>query len=159
MTFHYLFPQLTIGLAPLIVVLKTLAIRAGNETYNESARFWTRIFGINFALVSSPHPHGISVRHQLAQFSRLTEAHRQPLAMEGTFLSSWSRHSWAVSVRRKTPGKWGTGAGSWCSSGHGSQGSLSSSPTHGCSIQWPTRACPMEVQCFQLLGTLDQPWR
>ena len=50
MTFHYLFPQLTIGLAPLIVVLKTLAIRTGNETYNESARFWTRIFGINFAL-------------------------------------------------------------------------------------------------------------
>jgi cytochrome bd-type quinol oxidase subunit 1 len=30
-TFHYLFPQLTIGLAALIVVLKALAIRAGNE--------------------------------------------------------------------------------------------------------------------------------
>lgn len=30
-TFHYyLFPQLTIGLATLIVVLKTLAIRTGN---------------------------------------------------------------------------------------------------------------------------------
>lgn len=26
-TFHYLFPQLTMGLAPLIVVLKTLALR------------------------------------------------------------------------------------------------------------------------------------
>ena len=49
-TFHYLFPQLTMGLAPLIVVLKTLAIRTRNETYNESARFWTKIFGINFAL-------------------------------------------------------------------------------------------------------------
>ncbi len=49
-TFHYLFPQLTMGLAPLIVVLKTLAIRTGNEAYNESVRFWTKIFGINFAL-------------------------------------------------------------------------------------------------------------
>ncbi len=39
-TFHYLFPQLTMGLAPLIVVLKTLAIRTGNEAYNESVRFW-----------------------------------------------------------------------------------------------------------------------
>ena len=37
-TFHYLFPQLTMGLAPLIVVLKTLAIRTGNEAYNESPR-------------------------------------------------------------------------------------------------------------------------
>jgi cytochrome d ubiquinol oxidase subunit I len=26
-TFHYLFPQLTMGLAPLIVVLQTLALR------------------------------------------------------------------------------------------------------------------------------------
>lgn len=38
------------GLAPLIVVLKTLAIRTGNERYNQSARFWAKIFGINFAL-------------------------------------------------------------------------------------------------------------
>ena len=38
-TFHYLFPQLTMGLAPLIVVLKTLALRTGNEVYNQAARF------------------------------------------------------------------------------------------------------------------------
>ena len=30
-TFHYLFPQLTMGLGLLIVILKTLAIRTGNE--------------------------------------------------------------------------------------------------------------------------------
>jgi len=30
-TFHYLFPQLTMGLAPLIVVLKTLALRHDDE--------------------------------------------------------------------------------------------------------------------------------
>ncbi len=52
-TYHYLFPQLTMGLALLIVVLKVLALRAPAEartTYQELARFWGRIFGINFAM-------------------------------------------------------------------------------------------------------------
>lgn len=49
-TYHYLYPQLTMGLAPLIVILKTLAIRKNDETYNLAARFWARIFGINFAI-------------------------------------------------------------------------------------------------------------
>src|SRR5450755_352609 len=47
-TYHYLFPQLTMGLAPLIVILKTLAIRTNDETYDKAARFWAKIFGINF---------------------------------------------------------------------------------------------------------------
>ena len=38
-TFHYLFPQLTMGLALLIVVMKTIALRTGNERYDEAARF------------------------------------------------------------------------------------------------------------------------
>lgn len=86
-TFHYLFPQLTMGLAPLIVVLKTLAIRTGNEAYNESARFWTRIFGINFALgVLTGIPMEFQFGTNWAQFSRLTGGViGQPLAMEGTF--------------------------------------------------------------------------
>jgi cytochrome d ubiquinol oxidase subunit I len=49
-TFHYLFVQLTLGLALLIFVLKTMALRTGDEHYNKSARFWARIFGVNFAL-------------------------------------------------------------------------------------------------------------
>ena len=86
-TFHYLFPQLTMGLAPLIVVLKTLAIRTGNETYNESVRFWTKIFGINFALgVVTGIPMEFQFGTNWAQFSRLTGGViGQPLAMEGTF--------------------------------------------------------------------------
>ena len=47
-TFHYLFPQLTMGLALLIVVLKTMALRTGSEEWNQAARFWAKIFGINF---------------------------------------------------------------------------------------------------------------
>src|SRR3954454_14525247 len=53
-TYHYLFPQLTMGLALLIVVLKALALRtkdaAKKPIYNDLARFWAKIFGINFAV-------------------------------------------------------------------------------------------------------------
>jgi hypothetical protein len=35
-TYYYLFSQLIMGLAPLIVILKTLAIRKNDETYNQA---------------------------------------------------------------------------------------------------------------------------
>ena len=38
-TFHYLFPQLTMGLAPLIVVLKTFGLRRNDETITRPAAF------------------------------------------------------------------------------------------------------------------------
>jgi len=47
-TYHYIFPQLTMGLAPLIVILKSLALRTGDERYNQAARFWAKIFAVNF---------------------------------------------------------------------------------------------------------------
>ena len=43
-TFHYIFPQLTMGLALLLLVLKTMALKTGNEHYNQAARFWVKIF-------------------------------------------------------------------------------------------------------------------
>src|SRR5260370_40579100 len=49
-TFHYIFPQLTMGLALLILVLKTIAIRTGDKHYDSAARFWTKIFAVNFAM-------------------------------------------------------------------------------------------------------------
>ena len=49
-TFHYLFVQLTLGLGFLIFVLKTLALVKKDEHYNDCARFWARIFAVNFAL-------------------------------------------------------------------------------------------------------------
>lgn len=48
--YHYLFPQLTMGLALLIVILKAQALRTGRPDYDDAARFWVRIFGLNFAL-------------------------------------------------------------------------------------------------------------
>jgi cytochrome bd ubiquinol oxidase subunit I len=48
--FHYLFPILTMGLAPLIVVLKTLHLLRRDEQYAVAARMWTKIFALNFAV-------------------------------------------------------------------------------------------------------------
>ena len=86
-TFHYLFPQLTMGLAPLIVVLKTMALTRNDERYNEAARFWARIFGINFTLgVVTGIPMEFQFGTNWAQFSRLTGGViGQPLVMEGVF--------------------------------------------------------------------------
>ncbi len=86
-TFHYLFPQLTMGLAPLIVVLKTFAIRRDNESYNRAARFWARIFGINFVLgVVTGIPMEFQFGTNWSHFSRFAGGViGQTLAMEGMF--------------------------------------------------------------------------
>lgn len=48
--FHYLFPPLTIGLGVVLVYLEAQYLRTGQRIYHQAARFWTRIFGLNFAL-------------------------------------------------------------------------------------------------------------
>jgi len=86
-TFHYIFPQLTMGLALLLVILKTLALRTGSEHYNRAARFWARIFGINFVLgVVTGIPMEFQFGTNWAQFSRAAGGViGQTLAMEGIF--------------------------------------------------------------------------
>ncbi len=86
-TFHYLFPQLTMGLALLIVVLKTVAIRTKNPLYNDAARFWGKIFGINFLMgVVTGIPMEFQFGTNWSHFSRVTGGViGQPLAMEGVF--------------------------------------------------------------------------
>ena len=86
-TFHYLFPQLTMGLALLIVVLKTVALRTGDEKWDRAARFWGRIFAINFVMgVVTGIPMEFQFGTNWARFSRLSGGViGQPLAMEGVF--------------------------------------------------------------------------
>src|ERR1700689_3445767 len=86
-TFHYLFPQLTMGLALLIVVLKTIALRRNDPLYSESARFWGKIFGINFVLgVVTGIPMEFQFGTNWARFSRFAGGViGQTLAMEGMF--------------------------------------------------------------------------
>src|ERR1700730_12852814 len=86
-TFHYLFPQLTMGLAPLIVVLKMLGLRRNDETYHQAARFWARIFGINFVLgVVTGIPMEFQFGTNWSHFSSFAGGViGQTLAMEGMF--------------------------------------------------------------------------
>jgi cytochrome d ubiquinol oxidase subunit I len=86
-TFHYIFPQLTMGLALLIVVLKARSLRPGGEPWNAAARFWTRIFGLSFAMgVVTGIPMEFQFGTNWAEFSHRTGAViGQTLAMEGIF--------------------------------------------------------------------------
>jgi len=86
-TFHYLFPQLTMGLALLIVVLKTVALRRDSTDWDRAARFWGRIFAINFIFgVVTGIPMEFEFGTNWARFSQLSGGViGQPLAMEGVF--------------------------------------------------------------------------
>ncbi|PWT97236.1 MAG: cytochrome ubiquinol oxidase subunit I, partial [Terriglobia bacterium] len=86
-TFHYLFPQLTMGLAPLIVVFKSLYLHTDNPLYNRAARFWAKLFGINFVLgVVTGIPMEFQFGTNWAEFARVTGGViGQPLVMEGVF--------------------------------------------------------------------------
>jgi len=86
-TFHYIFPQLTMGLALLLVVLKTMALRTGDEHYNRCARFWAKIFAINFAMgVVTGIPMEFQFGTNWARFSKAAGGViGQTLAMEGVY--------------------------------------------------------------------------
>ncbi|HUX43491.1 MAG TPA: cytochrome ubiquinol oxidase subunit I [Terracidiphilus sp.] len=86
-TFHYLFPQLTMGLALLIVVLKSVALKTGSQQWDRAARFWGKIFAINFVFgVVTGIPMEFEFGTNWARFSQLSGGViGQPLAMEGVF--------------------------------------------------------------------------
>jgi cytochrome d ubiquinol oxidase subunit I len=86
-TFHYLVPQLTMGLVLLIVIWKWLSIRLHDERFNAVARFWARIFAINFAMgVVTGIPLEFQFGTNWSRFSTYAgEVVGQTLAMEGVF--------------------------------------------------------------------------
>lgn len=86
-TFHYLFPQLTMGLALMIIILKTMALRTGREEYNTAARFWVKIFAVSFAMgVVTGIPMEFQFGTNWSRFSRAAGGViGQTLAMEGIF--------------------------------------------------------------------------
>jgi cytochrome bd ubiquinol oxidase subunit I len=86
-TYHYLFPQLTMGLAWFLVFWKWRALRTGDERYAAAARFWARIFGLNFAVgVVTGIPMEFQFGTNWANFSTYAGGViGQTLAMEGMF--------------------------------------------------------------------------
>jgi cytochrome d ubiquinol oxidase subunit I len=86
-TFHYIFVQLTLGLALLIFIMKTVALRTGDERRNDAARFWAKVFAVNFALGVVT---GIPMEFQFGtNFSRFSKAAGgvigHTLGMEGLY--------------------------------------------------------------------------
>jgi len=85
--YHYIFPQLTMGLSLLIVVMKWVAIRYKDERFNRAARFWAKLFAINFAMgVVTGIPMEFQFGTNWARFSTFAGGViGQTLAMEGVF--------------------------------------------------------------------------
>jgi cytochrome d ubiquinol oxidase subunit I len=86
-SYHYLFPQLTMGLGLLIVVLQGIALKTGDHRYDLAAGFWGRIFGLSFVMgVVTGIPMEFQFGTNWARFAEATgDVIGQTLAMEGVF--------------------------------------------------------------------------
>ncbi len=86
-TFHYIFPQLTMGLSLIILFFKGYYLKSNLKIYNDAATFFMKIFAINFTMgVITGIPMEFQFGTNWAKFSELTGGIiGQTLAMEGTF--------------------------------------------------------------------------
>ncbi|WP_299526872.1 cytochrome ubiquinol oxidase subunit I [uncultured Lutibacter sp.] len=86
-TFHYIFPQLTMGLSLIIVYYKWQFLKTNIEKYNNAAKFFMKIFAVNFTMgVVTGIPMEFQFGTNWAKFSELTGGIiGQTLAMEGLF--------------------------------------------------------------------------
>ncbi|GKS63521.1 cytochrome ubiquinol oxidase subunit I [Nitrospira sp.] len=86
-TFHYLFPQLTMGLAFLLFYLRSRVLLTGDAHTEEVADFWTKIFALNFGFgVVTGIPLEFQFGTNWARFSNYAGGViGQTLAMEGIF--------------------------------------------------------------------------
>jgi cytochrome d ubiquinol oxidase subunit I len=87
LSFHFLFPPLTIGLGLVLVIMQTLRLRTGNPLYLNLARFWTRVFGLIFAIgVATGIPMEFQFGTNWARYSRFVgDIFGSPLAVEGIY--------------------------------------------------------------------------
>jgi len=71
--YHWLFVPLTLGLGIIMAVMETIYVRNGDPFWKNTARFWEKIFGINFAV-------GVATG----------------IVLEFQFGTNWSNYSWFV---------------------------------------------------------------
>lgn len=85
--FHYLFPPLTIGLGVVLVYLDFRWLRTDDPIYEQAAKFWTRIFALNFAIgVASGIVMEFEFGTNWATYSRFVgDVFGSALAAEGIF--------------------------------------------------------------------------
>ncbi len=106
--FHFLFVPLTLGLSILTAIYETIYVRTGDEEYKRMAKFWGRLFLINFALGIVT---GITLEFQFGtNWSRYSEyvgdIFGSLLATEATvafFLESTFIAVWHFGWRRLSP--------------------------------------------------------
>ncbi len=97
--FHFLFVPLTLGLSMLTAIYETMYVKTGDEDYKRAAKFWGKLFLINFALGIVT---GITLEFQFgtnwAQYSKYVGdifgsllAIEATLAffLESTFIGAW----------------------------------------------------------------------
>lgn len=71
--YHWIFVPLTLGLAVVMGIMETMYYKTGNEFWKHTAKFWMKLFGINFAV-------GVATG----------------LILEFEFGTNWSNYSWFV---------------------------------------------------------------
>ena len=106
--FHFLFVPLTLGLSILIAIMETIYVRTGDEEYRRMAKFWGKIFLVNFAVGVVT---GITLEFQFgtnwSRYSRYVgDIFGSLLAIEATlafFLESTFIAVWAFSWDRLSP--------------------------------------------------------
>jgi len=106
--FHFLFVPLTLGLSVLIAIMETIYVRTGNEDYLKMAKFWGRIFLVNFAVGVVT---GITLEFQFgtnwSRYSRYVgDIFGSLLAIEATlafFLESTFLAVWVFGWKRLSP--------------------------------------------------------
>ncbi len=133
--FHFIFVPLTLGLSLLVAYMETRYVRTGDELYLRMAKFWGRLFLINFVLGVVT---GITMEFQFgmnwAEYSKYVgDIFGAPLAIEATvafFLEStfiglwvfgWNRISkrahavaiWLVAVATNLSALWILLANGW----------------------------------------------
>ena len=97
--FHFIFVPMTIGMALFVAILETLYVRRGDERYKTLARFFGKLFTVNFVLGVVT---GVTMEFQFgtnwSQYSEfMGDIFGSPLAveammaffLESTFLSIW----------------------------------------------------------------------
>lgn len=97
--YHFFFVPLTIGLSILVAVMQTIYFRTGNELYKRMAKFWGKLFIINFALgVVTGIVQEFQFGMNWSEYARFTgDIFGAPLAVEAllaffiesTFLGVW----------------------------------------------------------------------
>ncbi len=97
--FHFFFVPLTLGLVWLVALMETIYVTSGDERYKQMAKFWGKLFAINFAMGVVT---GIVLEFQFgmnwSEYSRFVgDIFGAPLAieallaffLESTFLGLW----------------------------------------------------------------------